>query len=506
VTFGNKLETPKADSVLIVPVLPKKDSASSSSKKKPSPQVEFLLNPVDSAWQSLIENKVFSAQSKEVYFLRYASGAKHHVLLVGISPEAGHEGLRQAAASAFKALRREKVAHAIWPVEHRFFHSPEMIRAIVEGMGFANYEFKELKLSHQSTDQELPRLNLHLAGEFMSHKAAREAVSEAESVVKAVNWARRLGDLPGNYLPPRLLADEFQKAVSSLDHVKVQVWDKKRIEKERLGGLLAVSRGSVEEPRLIWAEYKSPKASNKSPLVLVGKGLTFDAGGISIKPSAGMEEMKYDMCGAAAVLGAFYLTASLQLPVHLVTLVPATENLPSGSAIKPGDVYVSRRGKTVEVNNTDAEGRLILGEALTLASELKPEAILDAATLTGAMVVALGNIHTGFFTRHSELAEAIKQAAQASGEKVWQMPLTDEHVEDMKGTFADINNISSSKGAGSATAAAFLEQFVDEGIPWAHFDIAGTAWAVGNRLNYCSPKGASGVMVRTFVEWIKARI
>ena len=503
VNFSNHWKTSPSTAALIVPVSVKKETT--SSKKNPSPQFEFLISEPNPLAQSLIDRKVFNAKAKEVYFFRQVTPSSPHLLLLGIAQDAGHEGLRQAAAAAFKALQREKVQQAGWLVDHPFFQAPEMIRAIVEGMGLANYEFKELKSASNSAGQELATLQLQICGEYMKQKEAQQAIAQAQAVVNAVNWTRRLGDLPGNHLPPRRLAEEFKSAVSSLAHVQVQIWDKKRIEKERLGGLLAVNQGSVEEPRLIWAEYRSPKAKNKSPLVLVGKGLTFDSGGISLKPGAGMEEMKYDMCGAAAVLGAFYLTAMLQLPVYLVTLVASTENLPSGSALKPGDVYISRCGKSVEVNNTDAEGRLILGEALTLASELKPAAILDAATLTGAMVMALGNIHTGFFTRSAELAKSIEQAAEQSGEKVWRMPLTDEHVEDMKGVFADLNNISSAKGAGSATAAAFLEQFVGEGIPWAHFDIAGTAWAVGNRLNYCSAKGASGVMVRTFVEWIKSK-
>jgi leucyl aminopeptidase len=202
---------------------------------------------------------------------------------------------------------------------------------------------------------------------------------------------------------------------------------------------------------------------------------------------------------AAAVLGA----ASLGLKLNVVALIPMTENMPGSWATKPGDVHTARNGKTFEVNNTDAEGRLILADALCYGSELKPRLMIDAATLTGAMVVALGNLHTGYFTRHDDISKKVEKAASLSGEWVWRMPLTDYHVEDMKGTFADLSNIGSAGGAGSATAAAFLEQFVGEGIPWVHFDVAGTAWAVGNRLPYMSAKGASGVMVRTFVELLR---
>jgi leucyl aminopeptidase len=260
-----------------------------------------------------------------------------------------------------------------------------------------------------------------------------------------------------------------------------------------------VNQGSDQEPRFIILRYNGA-GKGKRPLVFVGKGLTFDCGGISIKPSAAMEEMKYDMCGGANVLGAVIAMAKLKLKVNAVALVPSTENMVNGSATKPGDVHTARNGKTFEVNNTDAEGRLILSDALCFGSEQKPELMVDAATLTGAIVVALGNTHTGFFTRNDKLASKIEKAADASGEWVWRMPLTDFHVKDMKGTYADLSNISSGKGAGSATAAAFLEQFVEEGIPWAHFDIAGTAWAVGSRLPYCPKKGASGAILRTFVE------
>ena len=300
-----------------------------------------------------------------------------------------------------------------------------------------------------------------------------------------------------------LFRSEKTQAAFRGTSVKVQVWDKVRLKKEKMGGLLGVSNGSDQEPQFIIMEYKGAKASEK-PVVFVGKGLTFDCGGISIKPSAAMEEMKYDMCGGANVIGTLLAIAKLKLKMNVVGLVPATENLVNGSATKPGDVHTARNGKTFEVNNTDAEGRLILADALSYATELQPKVIIDAATLTGAMVMALGNIHTGYFTRSQDLVKKVNSAAQVSGELTWQMPLTDYHVSDMKGTFADLSNISSGKGAGSATAAAFLEQFVGEGIPWAHFDIAGTGWAVGNRLNYCPKKGASGVMIRTFVELAKS--
>ena len=266
-----------------------------------------------------------------------------------------------------------------------------------------------------------------------------------------------------------------------------------------MGGLLGVSLGSGVEPRFIIMEYRGA-GTQKKPLCFVGKGLTFDTGGVSIKPAQGMEEMKYDMCGGANVIATVIAIAKLKLKVNVMGFVPATENALGPMANKPGDILKARNGKTIEVNNTDAEGRVILADALSYASEQRPQAIIDAATLTGAMVVALGNTHTGVYSRNEKLIDKIQRASKQSGELVWPMPLTDHHVEDIKGSFADLSNISSSRGAGSATAAAFLEQFVDADIPWAHFDVAGTAWNIGSRLSYCPKKGASGVMIRTFVE------
>jgi leucyl aminopeptidase len=454
------------------------------------------VNPM---WYELAEQKVFQGAAKEVLFLRGhgVGDGSDHTLLVGLGKDfSHHETWRQAGASAFKSLSANKITKVT--VNFDFFKGikGEQGQAFIEGFGLANYRFEELK----TKKSEAPEMTLQVHAKHIKNMS--QHILQAETLVESVNLARRLGDLPGNFLTPTALAEEVVKMFKGTS-AKVTIWNKKRIEKERLGGLLAVAKGSHQEPRFIKIEYKGGKAKDK-PVVLVGKGLTFDTGGISLKPSGSMEEMKFDMCGAAAVIGAMYAIVKSKLKANVTVLVSATENMPGGSATKPGDVYTARNGKTVEVNNTDAEGRLILGEALVVASELKPKWIVDAATLTGAMVVALGNLHTGYFTRSKEFKKQIEKAAEYSGEWVWNLPLCDQHVEDMKGTFADLNNISSGKGAGSATAAAFLEQFVGEGITWAHFDIAGTAWAVGNRLNYCSAKGASGVMVRTFFELVKS--
>ena len=269
-----------------------------------------------------------------------------------------------------------------------------------------------------------------------------------------------------------------------------------------MGLLYGVGQGSSVDPRLIIMEYKGRGLKKKPPVCFVGKGITFDSGGISIKPSRSMEEMKYDMCGAADVIGTMVALEKLQAKVHAIAIVASAENMPGGSATKPGDIHYARNGLSVEVFNTDAEGRLVLGDALCLAVEKKPQFIVDAATLTGAIVVALGNDHTGYFVRGEPLVEAIKKALEATQENAWRMPLTEGHRKSMKGIHADLKNIGDGDhpGAGSAKGAAFLSYFVDEDIPWAHFDIAGTAYNVGHLYPYCPKRGASGLMVRTFCQ------
>lgn len=425
------------------------------------------------------------------------------VIGIGSAKSVNAETIRQVAAAIFESVRGSKLKEAVVAFDSLTANKnlvAEYAQAFAEGATLASYSFDELKTGKKDKEE----ITLHLVSSSAKTAAVKKAFQDGLTLGQCVNFSRRLGDMPGNLMTPTILADTATDAAKGLG-IKMTVWDKARIKKEKMGGLLGVSMGSDQEPRFIVMEYKGAAASKK-PIVFVGKGLTFDSGGISIKPSASMEEMKYDMCGGANVIGALLAIARLKLKVNAYAVVASTENMPGPSATKPGDVHTARNGKTFEVNNTDAEGRLILADALCYASELKPQMIVDAATLTGAMVVALGNIHTGFYTRDEALAKRVNAAGAESGELVWRMPLVDFHGKDMKGTYADLSNMSSSKGAGSATAAAFLENFVEEGIPWAHFDIAGTGWAVGNRLNYCSKKGASGVMVRTFVELAKSYV
>lgn len=461
-----------------------------------------LTAPIQKLLDQANKEQTFSGDKKETLMFRNAGTEDvENILFVGLgaSKKLTAENLRVAAAVAYHACKSNKTSSAGILVDsfaRAIKDSATAVLAVTEGLLLAAYEYADLKTQSKDDKTKSGLDAIVLLGDL--NASQQKALKRGEILAECQNFSRRLGDSPGNYMNPTILANETVKAAKGTG-LKVTVWDKARIKKERFGGLLAVAAGSDQEPRFIIMEYKGAAASKK-PICFVGKGVTFDSGGISIKPGPGMEEMKYDMCGAAAVIGTMLAIARLKLKVNVIGLVPSTENLPGPSATKPGDVFFARNGKSVEVFNTDAEGRLILSDALSYGSEKKPAMMVDAATLTGAIMIALGNTHTGVFTRDEKLTKRIQTAADASGELVWFMPLTDDHVADMKGTHADLCNISGSRLAGSATAAAFLEQFVDKDIPWAHFDIAGTAWNVHNRIPYAPRKGASGVMVRTFVE------
>ncbi len=473
------------------------------SKKEKTEKPKAILHGVNKVVNNKIESFVLdstiSGAACETVFFRGAQvlGYKN-LLVVGLGKEdLSTETLRQAAASALTSLKSHKTkSAAIWmdSLPHNSLNGDASMQAIAEGLMLAGYNFNDFK-DKKAPNSDLEKVLLVSTAHAKSYERGLEV---GTVVAECTNFARRLGDRPGNRMTPSMLADETVKAAKGTK-LKVNIWDKSRIKAEKMGSFLSVSLGSVQEPRFIVMEYNGAGTSKK-PICYVGKGLTFDSGGISIKPSAGMEEMKYDMCGGATVIATMLAIARLKLKVNVIGLVPATENMPGPNANKPGDIVIARNGKTIEINNTDAEGRLILADALVYACEQDPAMIVDVATLTGAMVVALGNLHTGVFTRNHKMMERIQAAADATGEWVWRMPLCDFHVKDMKGTYADLSNVSSAKGAGSATAAAFLEQFVNSEIPWAHFDIAGTGWHVGDRLPYCPRKGASGAMVRTFIQ------
>ena len=464
------------------------------------------LNAYKKDIQALLNEIDFKGEEKTSIFLPLANSKSYkYIMILGLGEESSfdYEGVRQAGARMYKELIKQNQKTADVLVESFITNNTkdtnQICQAFTTAVILSSYTLNEFKKQKKETEKEVKEVFICLSSKKGS--SCEKAIKEGAILAESTNFAKRLANYPGNLMTPSILANEIQKKTKNTK-IKTTVWDKKRIQKEKMGGLLGVSLGSPEEPRFIIMEYKG---SSKKPVVLVGKGLTFDSGGISLKPAQNMDDMKFDMCGSIAVAGAMLAIEKLGLKVNVVGLIPSTENMPGQNANKPGDILKARNGKTMEVLNTDAEGRLILADALSYASELKPQAIFDTATLTGAIIVALGNLFTGFFTKNDNLAKKIQQASENSGEKVWQLPLIPDHTKDIKSHIADVANINTGhRGASSSTAAAFLEHFVDKKIPWAHFDIAGTAWNVNNRLEYCKPKQASGVMVRTFVELVRS--
>lgn len=367
-------------------------------------------------------------------------------------------------------------------------------QTITEGALFGAWRFDEFKEPPREQKPRLERVDLLVTSDA-DDSAAGHAVGAAIGAGQTL--ARNLQMLPGNTCTPTYLAG-VATDLGQRHGFEVTVLDRAGIEEEGLGGLMAVSRGSEEDPRFIVVEYRGADAP---PIVLVGKGVTFDTGGISLKPPPHMEEMKFDMSGAAAVLGTFEALGRLRPKCHVIGLVPSTDNMPSGSAFKPGDVIRSHSGKTIEIVNTDAEGRLILSDALSYAKRFDPACVLDAATLTGAVVVALGHIASGVMGTDDALIEEVRVAGNRSGERVWPLPLWDEYRDLIKSEIADMKN-SGGRPAGTISAGWFLREFAD-GYPWAHIDIAGTAYT--DRASPISGKGPTGVGVRLFSEFVLAR-
>ena len=357
----------------------------------------------------------------------------------------------------------------------------------------STYRCDELKSKKDESKKGISKLVFVARGKDAD--ALDAAIRRGEAVADGMALAKTLGNLPGNVCTPGYLATTARKLAK--DHkIKVEVLEQDDMEKLGMGALLSVARGSHEPPKFIVLNYKGGKAKDK-PVVLVGKGITFDTGGISLKPGEAMDEMKYDMCGAASVLGTFKAIAQMALPINVVGLIPTTENMPGGAAIKPGDIVTSMSGQTIEILNTDAEGRLILCDALTYAERFDPVAVVDVATLTGACIIALGNLTSGLLANDDELAAELLASGQAAGDKAWQLPLWDEYQDMLKSNFADIPNIGS-KGAGTITAACFLARFT-EAYKWAHLDIAGTAWKSG------ADKGATGRPVPLLTQFLIGR-
>jgi leucyl aminopeptidase len=416
------------------------------------------------------------------------------VLVVGLgkAEELDAERLRVAAALAAKQAQRLEARSLAWQLP-KTNDEAAAAEALVTGTILAAYSFDRFK--SRDPDDERPAQVEALT--LLAPESLADAIEIARVAAEAQNRARDLQSLPANVATPSFLAERATEIANESGAIEVDVLGLEQLTERKMGGLLAVSQGGPQEPKLIVLRYRG--GGTGPTLGLVGKGVTFDTGGISLKPGAGMQEMKYDMSGAAAVLEAVAAIAELGLAIDVIAVVASTENMPSGTAVKPGDIITQYNGKTVEVNNTDAEGRLILADALAYAVELGAERIVDLATLTGAVVMALGSTYAAVVSNDNELAAAIEQAGAESGELIWRLPLHPEFKALMKGRFADLSNLSSKRKAGTITAAAFLEEFVGE-TAWAHVDIAGTAWEVGREY---TGDDASGFGVRLLVELVR---
>jgi leucyl aminopeptidase len=431
---------------------------------------------------------------EKLTLLRPERPARALVVGLGKRQEADAERLRLAAAVAAKEATKLEAASLAWALPD-FDEDEAAVEAIVTGTILAAYRFDRFRSSDPDSPPPPQIESLTLIGPADLVGAAEAARICAE----AQNRARDLQSLPSNVATPSYLGRRAREIASHHEGVSAEVLGREEIAAKEMGGLVAVSQGSEEEPKLIVLRYAG--GDSGPTLGLVGKGVTFDTGGISLKPSASMHEMKMDMSGAAAVLEAVGAIAELKLPIDLVAVIPSTENMPSGSAIKPGDVITQYNGVTVEVNNTDAEGRLILADALAYAVELGAERIVDLATLTGAVLIALGSTYAALISNDDELATAVERAGEATGELVWRLPLHPEYKELTKGTVADLTNAAAKRKAGTIYAGSFLEEFVG-GTPWAHVDIAGTAWDVGRPY---TGNDASGIGVRLLVELARAQ-
>ena len=449
----------------------------------------------------------FTGRAASTLVLRNLDGvAAPRIVLVGLGKQAEytprvHARAEQAFAAFCVQARLTEATSTLAAIDCATAPLRDRARAAAAASGEATYHYDaSFGKPDLNARPKLKKLTLQFAS-AADRVAATLGLTEGGALAHGMSLARTLGNLPGNICTPTYLGEQAKALGKEFKSLSVKVLDRKQIEALKMGSFLSVARGSVEQPRFIVLHYKGKPVAAKSgakapagPIVLVGKGITFDSGGISIKPAATMDEMKFDMCGAASVLGTLRAVAEIGLPGEIIGLIPTCENMPSGSANKPGDVVTSMSGQTIEILNTDAEGRLILCDALTYAERFKPSAVIDIATLTGACVVALGKVNTGLFASDDALAEALLAAGKQSMDTAWRLPLDDAYQEQLKSNFADMANIGGQPG-GAVTAACFLARFA-KAYHWAHLDIAGTAWRGGGE------KGSTGRPVPMLLQYL----
>jgi len=468
-----------------------------------SSPADIIDNASNGAIREVLKSE-FNAKPNTYLVLRNLPGVSAaRVILVGLGKQQSynakiHAGAERAFANYCAQARLTEGVSTLASIECEGTTLRSRAQACATEAGQSVYRYDAtLGKRDRDTQPKLRKITV-VVGRGQAPQA-QQGLAAGRAIANGMQLARKLGDLPGNVCTPTYLGTTAKQLAKEFKTVSARVLNLKQIEALKMGSFLSVAKGSNQPPAFIEIKYTPAIAGKgskgaKQPIVLVGKGITFDAGGISLKPAANMDEMKYDMCGAASVLGTVRAIAELGIEQPVVALIPACENLPSGQANKPGDVVTSMSGQTIEILNTDAEGRLVLCDALTYAERFKPAAVIDVATLTGACVVALGHVNTGLFSKDDELADGLLRAGKATNDTAWRMPLEEDYQEQLRSNFADIANIGGPP-AGSVTAACFLSRFTEK-YRWAHLDIAGTAWRSGK------DKGASGRPVPLLTQFL----
>ena len=469
-----------------------------ADKKQTKPVIKLLNsgNPLSKATSAILSSGEFAAGSCETALLHVPAGFKaERILLVGLSKLTTTE-VRKAAGTAVRFAKPRKLRELSIAIPEGL-DPVAVTRALVEGAYIGDFDPDTYRSDRK--DQSIEQLTV-VAGDGAKQTAAFETgVREGVILGEAQNFTRTLVNEPGNVMTPTVLGQRAAEMCRKYG-LKCEVFGADKLKELKMGAFWGVAKGSEEAPALIVMTYEPSKAPATPVLGLVGKGITFDTGGISIKPADGMEKMKYDMAGGAAMIGAMQAVAQLKPAVKVIGLVCAAENMPSGNAMKPGDVQIAMSGKSIEIINTDAEGRLVLADGLAYARQLGATHLIDAATLTGACVVALGMVNAGSFSNDEEAYQHFTAALEISGERFWRLPVEDDYREQIKSSIADIMNTGGSRWGGAITAAMFLKEFVED-TPWIHLDIAGVAWTEEQKP--WMAKGPSGIAVRTITEWVR---
>jgi len=478
----------------VVPVFQVKKDVVDSSRQIYAPELKRLN-----------KFKVFSGAKDSSSFVRFLGKNAEGVLFVGLGSkkDADDENSRIAGGNTWKRCKSENAGTLLIHADEFCKISGQslgkkLLKGFLEGVTLGSYEYEHPKIKKLTTKPA--KILIQSSGALKADLT--KMLKDVEAIWESITITRDWSNHPSNIGTPEFFANEAAR-ISRENGIKCRVLTKNEIKKEKMELLLSVGQGSVKEPRVVVMEY-SPRSSAgaSKKIALVGKGVTFDTGGISIKPSAKMEEMKHDMTGAATLMGSIVLAAKRKVKNKIVCIMGFVENMPSGTATNPGDVFISRSGKSIEVINTDAEGRLVLADILDYAQDFKPNVIVDSATLTGAVIVSLGNVTCAILGNDQKSIEKLIESATEEHERIWQLPLYPEYAEELKTPYADLKNIGNGRGAGTAMGAAFLKQFIKDGTKWAHLDIAGTAWDTMH-LSYCPNKGASGLHVRSVARFIE---